>query len=116
MEYAVELNGVTKRYGPLTAVDNLSLKIPAGSIFGFLGPNGSGKTTAIRMICGVLSPTSGSGKALGYDILKDSERIKKNIGYMSQKFSLYEDLTVDENLELCLRPWIRGQGWCIIPP
>ncbi|MDN5313596.1 MAG: drug efflux transport system ATP-binding protein [Thermoanaerobacteraceae bacterium] len=99
MDYAVELNGITKKYGHLTAVDNLSLKIPAGSIFGFLGPNGSGKTTTIRMMCGVLTPTSGSGKVLGYDILKNSEEIKKNIGYMSQKFSLYEDLTVEENLD-----------------
>lgn len=99
MEYAVELNNLTKKYGQLTAVDNLSLNIPSGSIFGFLGPNGSGKTTTIRIICGVLSPTSGSGRILGYDILKNAEMIKKNIGYMSQKFSLYEDLTVEENLE-----------------
>ncbi len=99
MEYAISIKGLTKKFGDFTAVDNLSFNIPKGKIFGFLGPNGSGKSTTIRMICGVLSPTSGEGKVLGYDLLKDTEKIKQNIGYMSQKFSLYEDLTVEENLD-----------------
>ncbi|AKA71788.1 ABC transporter ATP-binding protein [Clostridium scatologenes] len=99
MNYAISIKGLTKKFGNFTAVDNLSFDIPKGKIFGFLGPNGSGKSTTIRMICGVLSPTLGEGKVLGYDLIKDTEKIKQNIGYMSQKFSLYEDLTVEENLE-----------------
>jgi ABC-2 type transport system ATP-binding protein len=99
MECAISIKGLTKKFGDFTAVDNLSFNIPKGKIFGFLGPNGSGKSTTIRMICGVLRPTSGEGKVLGYDLVKDTEKIKQNIGYMSQKFSLYEDLTVEENLE-----------------
>lgn len=98
MEYAISIKNLTKKFGNFTAVDNLSFNIPRGKIFGFLGPNGSGKSTTIRMICGVLKPTSGEGSVLGYNLLKDSEKIKQNIGYMSQKFSLYEDLTVEENL------------------
>lgn len=99
MEYAISIKHLTKQFGDFTAVNDLSFDIPKGKIFGFLGPNGSGKSTTIRMICGVLSPTSGEGKVLGYDLAKESEKIKQNIGYMSQKFSLYEDLTVEENLE-----------------
>lgn len=99
MDYAISIKGLTKKFGDFTAVDNLSFDIPKGKIFGFLGPNGSGKSTTIRMICGVLSPTLGDGKVLGYDLIKDTEKIKQNIGYMSQKFSLYEDLTVEENLD-----------------
>ncbi|MBM7871416.1 ABC-2 type transport system ATP-binding protein [Clostridium pascui] len=99
MEYAISIKHLTKKFNDFTAVDNLSFDIPKGKIFGFLGPNGSGKSTTIRMICGVLRPTSGEGKVLGYDIIKESEKIKQNIGYMSQKFSLYEDLTVEENLD-----------------
>lgn len=99
MDYAISIKNLTKRFGNFTAVDNLSFDIPKGKIFGFLGPNGSGKSTTIRMICGVIRPTSGEGKVLGFDLLKDSEKIKQNIGYMSQKFSLYEDLTVEENLD-----------------
>ncbi len=99
MEYAISIKGLTKKFGDFTAVDNLSFDIPKGKIFGFLGPNGSGKSTTIRMICGVLKPTVGEGKILGYDLLNDTEKIKQNIGYMSQKFSLYEDLTVEENLD-----------------
>ncbi|AKN32663.1 ABC transporter ATPase [Clostridium carboxidivorans P7] len=99
MDYAISIKGLTKKFGNFTAVDNLSFDIPKGKIFGFLGPNGSGKSTTIRMICGVLSPTLGEGKVLGYDLIKDTEKIKQNIGYMSQKFSLYEDLTVEENLD-----------------
>ncbi|NMM63200.1 ABC transporter ATP-binding protein [Clostridium sp. P21] len=99
MNYAISIKGLTKKFDDFTAVDNLSFDIPKGKIFGFLGPNGSGKSTTIRMICGVLKPTFGEGKVLGYDLIKDTEKIKQNIGYMSQKFSLYEDLTVEENLE-----------------
>lgn len=99
MDYAISINNLTKKFGDFTAVDNLSFCIPKGKIFGLLGPNGSGKSTTIRMICGVLKPTSGEGSVLGYDLIKDSEKIKQNIGYMSQKFSLYEDLTVEENLD-----------------
>lgn len=97
--YAVELTNLTRKFGDFTAVNDVSLQIKAGSIYGFLGPNGSGKSTTIRMLCGLLEPTSGSGKVLGFDIIKDSEVIKHKIGYMSQKFSLYDDLTVLENLQ-----------------
>lgn len=99
MDYAIEVENLTKKFGNYTAVDNISFKIPKGSIFGFLGPNGSGKSTTIRMLCGVLSPTSGKGFVLGRDIVKDTENVRQNLGYMSQKFSLYEDLTVEENLD-----------------
>ena len=99
MEYAIEINNITKKFGQFTAVEDISFSIPKGKIFGFLGPNGSGKSTTIRMLCGVLTPTSGSGTVLGFDIIKEAEQIKQNIGYMSQKFGLYEDLTIKENLE-----------------
>lgn len=99
MEYAISIEHLTKKFGNFTAVDDLSFDIPKGKIFGFLGPNGSGKSTTIRMICGVIRPTEGRGTVLGYDLVKESEKIKQNIGYMSQKFSLYEDLTVEENLD-----------------
>ncbi|MDR3564324.1 MAG: ABC transporter ATP-binding protein [Negativicutes bacterium] len=95
---AVELNKLTRRFGSFLAVNEVSLKIKQGSIYGFLGPNGSGKSTTIRMLCGLLAPTSGGGSILGLDIDRDSEALKYKIGYMSQKFSLYDDLTVIENL------------------
>ncbi len=98
MEYAVAIDKLTKRFGDFVAVDRLSLSVEKGAIFGFLGANGAGKTTAIRMLCGLLLPTSGSGRVGGFDIFKENERIKKSIGYMSQKFSLYKDLTGRENL------------------
>jgi len=85
-------------FGSFTAVDRINISIRPGEIYGFLGPNGSGKTTTMRMLCGLLEPTSGSGSVLGYDLARESEKIKQNIGYMSQKFSLYDDLTVYENL------------------
>lgn len=97
-EYSIEIKGLTKKFDKYIAVDNLTFSIPKGVIFGFLGPNGSGKSTTIRMICGVLTPTSGEGKVLGYDLKSNPEKIKSKIGYMSQKFSLYEDLTIEENL------------------
>jgi ABC-2 type transport system ATP-binding protein len=99
LEFAVSTSELTRRFGSFTAVDRLSINIRPGEIYGFLGPNGSGKSTTIRMLCGILGPTSGSGKVLGYDLAREPERIKTRIGYMSQKFSLYEDLTVTENLE-----------------
>jgi len=96
--FAVSLNGITKRFGDFIAVDSVSLTVPKGEIFGFLGPNGAGKSTTIRMMCGILSPTSGNGTVAGFDIIRQAELIKENIGYMSQRFSLYEDLTVEENI------------------
>jgi ABC-2 type transport system ATP-binding protein len=98
MEYAVTIDHLTKRFDGFTAVDEISLNVEAGEIFGFLGANGAGKTTAIRMLCGLLLPTSGKGTVAGYDIFSESEKIKRSIGYMSQKFSLYQDLTAYENL------------------
>lgn len=99
MEYAVTTSELTRTFGNFIAVDRLTLNIKPGEIYGFLGPNGAGKSTAIRMLCGILEPTSGTGTVLGYDLLRETEKIKKKIGYMSQKFSLYEDLTVEENLK-----------------
>lgn len=98
MQPVVEARALTRRFGSVTAVDAVSLQIVEGDIFGFLGPNGSGKTTLIRMLCGLLRPSGGSGTVLGHDIDRESEAIKRNIGYMSQQFSLYTDLTVLENL------------------
>jgi ABC-type multidrug transport system ATPase subunit len=95
---AIELDGLTKRFGSITAVDSLSFTVPKGTIFGFLGPNGSGKSTCIRMLCGLLQPTSGTATVNGHDIVRDAEAVKRSIGYMNQAFSLYRDLTVDENL------------------
>jgi ABC-2 type transport system ATP-binding protein len=95
---AVEISDLVKTFGSFTAVDGISLTVNRGEIFGFLGPNGAGKSTTIRMLCGILTPTSGRGKVAGFDIFTQAEKIKQNIGYMSQKFSLYEDLTVEENL------------------
>src|SRR5881396_1285940 len=99
MPAAVEARELTKMYGDLVAVDRLSLEVQTGEVFAFLGPNGSGKTTTIRMLCGIITPTSGTGSVLGYDIARESEAIKARIGYMSQRFALYEDLTVRENLD-----------------
>ena len=98
MEYAIEIENLTKKFGKFVAVNSVNFKIKKGDVFGFLGPNGSGKTTVIRMIMGLITPTSGMGKVLGYDVTTESEKIRSHIGYMSQKFSLYDDLTVDENL------------------
>jgi len=98
MPEAVRVEGLTRRFGDFTAVDNISLAIGKGEIFGFLGPNGAGKSTTIKMLCGLLQPTGGKGFVGGNDIMRESEEIKKHIGYMSQKFSLYDDLTVEENI------------------
>lgn len=99
MEYAITTKDLTKTFGNNTVVNKVNLNVKKGEIFGFLGPNGSGKSTTIRMLCGILTPSSGSASVLGFDIVKDAEKIKLNIGYMTQKFSLYEDLSVDENME-----------------
>ena len=95
---AIETFDLSRHFGSFTAVDKVNFYVPKGEIFGLLGPNGAGKTTTIRMLCGIIRPSSGNGTVLGFDILKDAEEIKKNIGYMSQKFSLYDDLTASENL------------------
>lgn len=97
---AIETYELTKKFGSFTAVDHISFEVAQGEIFGFLGANGAGKTTAMRMLCGLLEPTSGKGKVAGFDIYKERNKIKQNIGYMSQKFSLYEDLTAIENMRL----------------
>lgn len=96
----ITANQLTKSFGDFTAVDAISFEVAKGEIFGFLGANGAGKTTAMRMLCGLLNPTSGKANVAGFDVYHQSELIKKNIGYMSQKFSLYEDLTVKENMRL----------------
>lgn len=98
-QYAIRASGLTKRFGDLTAVDHLDLEVPRSLVYGFLGPNGSGKTTAIRMLCGLLTPTQGTAEVLGHDVPGDANLLKPHIGYMTQKFSLYGDLTVQENLE-----------------
>jgi len=98
-DIAVKVEHLTRRFGDFVAVDDISLEVRKGEVFGFLGPNGAGKSTTIKMLCGLLLPTAGSGSVGGYDIMTESEEIKKHIGYMSQKFSLYEDLTVEENID-----------------
>lgn len=99
MEISVEVKNLSKRFNDFTAVDSINFSVMKGEIFGFLGPNGAGKSTTIKMLCGILSPTEGSGTVSGYDIINEQDMIKNTIGYMSQKFSLYHDLTVRENLE-----------------
>jgi len=98
-EKVITAKELTKRFGDFTAVDKISFEVEKGEIFGFLGANGAGKTTAMRMLCGLSMPTSGSATVAGFDVYKQNELIKKNIGYMSQKFSLYEDLTIRENIK-----------------
>ena len=100
MDKVIEVEELTKRFGTFTAVDHISFSVCAGEIFGFLGANGAGKTTAMRMLCGLSKPTSGTGRVAGFDIARQPEQVKRHIGYMSQKFSLYEDLKVWENLRL----------------
>jgi ABC-2 type transport system ATP-binding protein len=99
-ERTIEVDGLTRRFGTFTAVDAITFDVGQGEVFGFLGANGAGKTTAIRMLIGLLAPTAGSARVAGYDVATQAEMVKRNIGYMSQRFSLYEDLTVRENITL----------------
>ena len=107
--FAITASGLTRHFGSLIAVKDFDLQIPAGSIYGFLGPNGSGKSTTIRMLCGLLTPSSGSASVLGLDTRRESEKLKQKIGYMTQKFSLYEDLTVKENLQFVSEIYAVGR-------
>ncbi|TDN61089.1 ABC transporter ATP-binding protein [Paraburkholderia sp. BL10I2N1] len=101
--HAIDVKGLNKHFGAKHVVNNVSLRVQRGEIFGFLGPNGSGKTTCIRMMCGLLTPDSGSGTCLGYDIVRESAQIKRRVGYMTQRFSYWEDLTIRENLDFVAR-------------
>jgi len=102
-DLVIDVQGITKRFGNRTVVNNIPMQVRRGEIYGFLGPNGSGKTTFLRMLCGLLRPDGGSGRCLGFDIRRESGEIKKNIGYMTQRFSFYEDLTIEENLDFIAR-------------
>jgi ABC-2 type transport system ATP-binding protein len=102
-ELVIDVQGITKRFGNRTVVNNIPMQVRRGEIYGFLGPNGSGKTTFLRMLCGLLRPDGGSGRCLGFDIRSESGEIKKKIGYMTQRFSFYEDLTIEENLDFIAR-------------
>jgi len=99
----IDVHGLTKRYGQRTVVDHVDMQVARGRIYGFLGPNGSGKTTTIRMLCGLLTPDDGSGTCLGFDLRKEARQIKRQVGYMTQKFGLYEDLSIEENLAFIAR-------------
>ena len=103
MNLAIDVQGLSKSFDGKTVVHDLALRVPRGQICGFLGPNGSGKTTSIRMLCGLLKPDSGSGTCLGYDVIRETDAIKRHIGYMTQKFGLFEDLTIQENLQFTAR-------------
>jgi ABC-2 type transport system ATP-binding protein len=102
-EYAIDVHGLSKSFGHKRVVNGLSLQVEKGEIYGFLGPNGSGKTTSIRMLCGLLTPDEGSGTCLGFDVRSQSAEIKKQVGYMTQRFSFYEDLSIRENLDFVAR-------------
>jgi ABC-2 type transport system ATP-binding protein len=101
--FAISARGLSKKLGGRQVIDDFSIDVRSGEIFGFLGPNGSGKTTTIRMLCGLLTPDAGSGRCLGYDIIRESAQIKRNVGYMPQRFGLYEDLSIRENLDFVAR-------------
>jgi ABC-2 type transport system ATP-binding protein len=102
-QYAIDVHKLNKRFGDKHVVNDVSLQVARGEIFGFLGPNGSGKTTSIRLMCGLLTPDSGTGTCLGYDIVRESAQIKRNVGYMTQRFSYWDDLTIRENLDFVAR-------------
>jgi ABC-2 type transport system ATP-binding protein len=102
-EYVIDVRGITKRFAGRTVVNDIALRVRRGEIYGFLGPNGSGKTTFLRMLCGLLTPDAGLGTCLGFDLLKEAVEIKKRVGYMTQRFSFYEDLTIEENLDFVAR-------------
>ncbi|HTM77015.1 MAG TPA: ATP-binding cassette domain-containing protein, partial [Devosia sp.] len=99
----IAVTGLTKAFNGRKVVDDFDITVPKGAIYGFLGPNGSGKTTTIRMLCGLLTPDAGQGECLGFDVIKQAGRIKAQVGYMTQKFSLYEDLSIAENLDFVAR-------------
>jgi ABC-2 type transport system ATP-binding protein len=103
LDLVIDVQGITKRFGNRTVVNHIPMQVRRGEIYGFLGPNGSGKTTFLRMLCGLLTPDAGSGTCLGFDIRRDSGEIKKNVGYMTQRFSFYEDMTIEENLDFIAR-------------
>src|SRR5258707_5177419 len=102
-DFAIDVKGMTKRFDDRPVVNHMDLQVRSGEIYGFLGPNGSGKTTFIRMLCGLLRADAGSGTCLGHDVIRDSESIKRQVGYMTQRFSFYEDLTIAENLDFVAR-------------
>src|SRR5438270_6967380 len=102
-ESIIDVHGMTKRFGDHTVVDHVDLNVRTGEIFGFLGPNGSGKTTFLRMLCGLLRADDGRGKVLGHDVIAESEAIKREVGYMTQRFSFWEDLSIEENLDFVAR-------------
>ena len=102
-DFAIDVRGVTKKFGARTVVNDIAMQVRPGEIYGFLGPNGSGKTTFLRMLCGLLRPDAGEGSCLGFDFRRESAEIKKHVGYMTQKFSFYEDLTIEENLDFIAR-------------
>ncbi|MCU0586222.1 MAG: ABC transporter ATP-binding protein [Desulfobacterales bacterium] len=117
---AVHVTDLVKRFGRFTAVDRISFSVRPGEIFGFLGPNGAGKSTTIRMLCGIIAPTSGAGRVAGCDLMAEPEQVKQRIGYMSQKFSLYPDLTPFENIRFYLGiyavpepQWAERSAWCL---
>jgi len=107
--YAIDVRGVTKKFGARTVVNDIAMQVRPGEIYGFLGPNGSGKTTFLRMLCGLLKPDAGTGNCLGLDFRRESAEIKKRVGYMTQKFSFYEDLTIEENLDFIARLYLMPQ-------
>src|SRR6476660_10326272 len=102
-DIVIDVHGLTKKFGGRAVVRNLSMQVKRGTIYGFLGPNGSGKTTTIRMLCGLLTPDEGSGTCLGFDLRTEARRIKREVGYMTQRFGLYEDLSIAENLDFVAR-------------
>src|SRR5271157_4305521 len=110
-ELAIDVHGMTKRFGDRTAVNHVDLQVRTGEICGFLGPNGSGKTTFIRMLCGLLRADAGKGTCLGHDVITESEAIKRQVGYMTQRFSFWEDLTISENLDFVARMYsLKGRS------
>ena len=108
-DYVIDVRGVTKKFGTRTVVNDIAMQVRPGEIYGFLGPNGSGKTTFLRMLCGLLTPDGGEGKCLGLDFRSESAEIKKRVGYMTQKFSFYEDLSIEENLDFIARLYGMSQ-------
>src|SRR5690606_32296112 len=113
-EPVIDVRGVTKRFGDKTVVDGIDLRVERGEIYGFLGPNGSGKTTFIRMLCGLLTPDAGQGTCLGYDVLTQQREIRTHVGYMTQKFSYYEDLSIRENLDFVARLYATPQRRAVV--